>query len=128
MYIDSCKLNFLLDKSLNLEDISVKSANEFVFNFTSIELCNETTIETINGTDITFCNPIVNYFNDEKKGVDLDNFKIYTVTYKPIVVGLSSLDFILESTGETISFDIVGNILNDYGFFHSVFYKIHFIQ
>ena len=127
MYIDSCKLNFLLDKSLDLKDVSIKSADEFVFNFTSIELCNNTTIETINGTDITFCSPIVDFFNDEKKGVDLDNFKMYTVTYKPIVVGLSSLDFTLESTGETISFDIVGNIFYDYRFFHSVFFT-HFIQ
>ncbi len=108
MYIDSCKFNVLIDSSLSLEDLSINSADESVFNFTSIELCDELVIQkSINGTNQTFCSPIKEFFQDESKGIDLNKFTTYTITFKPIVVGLSSLDFVLKSTREVISFDIV---------------------
>ena len=99
MYIESCEFNFLLKKSIQINELNLTSSDESTFKIVSIQLCNDTT----NSSD---CNSIVDYFKDEEKRVNYTEFNVYKIIYKPVLVGFSAIEFRLLST-EIILFDII---------------------
>ena len=102
MYKESCNFHVLIKKPIDVNELTLKSEDESIFKFVSIEQCSNTNISTSQNS----CGAIIEYFKNETTQVNLDKFKIYTVVYSPVLVGFSALEFALKST-ELISFDII---------------------
>ena len=104
MYIDACEFNVLIKNTISLDNLALKSLDEKVFTFRSINLCTQANANfSLNRN----CTEFLGFFADAKKGVNTEDYALYTVNFAPVLVGISMLEFTFSTTGEIISFDIV---------------------